>query len=304
MDYVTRQFINLTKKFRKELRLHLSDLSKAIDKHADATKEATHAYKNHTEANNLVLAKLDKAHPKNRHDQEREAPRNPLQWMQLAINAATFFVVGAYTLVAAYQLIEMKISSEAAKQTADAAIAAQRPWLKLELRLAVPLTQVPNGYDFAVTPFIENVGNSVATDVSFHVNKRVSPMAENIPPDKNEFAVAWGYKNWCEQSKPDIAGLETFFPKESRDDPPSHMTIIPADIQNSGFSPKGETRYVILVYGCLTYKFEGSPNIHHTGVVYELTARKNNNSFMLRVQSYSRNDLLFFPFPFAWEYAN
>jgi hypothetical protein len=38
MDYVTRQFINLTKKFRKELRLFVSNLTKALEKQTEAIR--------------------------------------------------------------------------------------------------------------------------------------------------------------------------------------------------------------------------------------------------------------------------
>jgi hypothetical protein len=40
MDYVTRQFINLTKKFRKELRLQIFKLNGALDKQTKAIREA------------------------------------------------------------------------------------------------------------------------------------------------------------------------------------------------------------------------------------------------------------------------
>jgi hypothetical protein len=40
MDYVTRQFINLSKKLRKELRKALSDLRQALQKQTDAISKA------------------------------------------------------------------------------------------------------------------------------------------------------------------------------------------------------------------------------------------------------------------------
>lgn len=43
MDYVTRQFINLTKKFRKDLRLLLTKHTAALEKQVEAINESTKA---------------------------------------------------------------------------------------------------------------------------------------------------------------------------------------------------------------------------------------------------------------------
>src|SRR6266852_7807273 len=45
MDYVARQFINLTKKFRKELRLLIQKLNSALDEQTEAIRENTEASK-------------------------------------------------------------------------------------------------------------------------------------------------------------------------------------------------------------------------------------------------------------------
>jgi Sec-independent protein translocase protein TatA len=43
MDYVTRQFINLTKKFRKDLRKIAADLNRALHKQTEAIRESNQA---------------------------------------------------------------------------------------------------------------------------------------------------------------------------------------------------------------------------------------------------------------------
>jgi|SRR5581483_3515314 len=194
-----------------------------------------------------------------------------------------------------------KKAADAAKQSADAAIAAQRPWLKLELRMAQPLRIIPNGYDFAAIPSVTNVGNSVAKDVSFRFDHRVSGMS----PDDNLFKLAATYRDWCENLKPNVAGLDTYFPHEGEDSPGAHVNVLMDEMQKYRLPPKNEPRFIVLFFGCLAYTFDGSPSLHHTAVVYELMARQNNLPYMLKINTtYTMNDLIFVHFPWDWEHAD
>ena len=59
MDFITRQFIVLAKKFRKELRRALSDLQRALYQQSEAIREATSAYKNAKHPDFVVHAELN-----------------------------------------------------------------------------------------------------------------------------------------------------------------------------------------------------------------------------------------------------
>jgi hypothetical protein len=200
--------------------------------------------------------------------------------------------------VNAWQSWETRKSAGAAQQAAEAAIAAQRPWLNFDLKLAIPLTHIPDGYDFAVTPRVNKIGRSVASDVSMRIEHRVVAFDDL-------FKIAGGYKEWCENTKPNVAGLETYFPDESQEGGPWHMNVFQADIKKGGGIIDGKVRFVLLIYGCLSYKFEGSAKLHRTGIVYQLSAKQNNLPYLLKMdETYTMDDLIFNPFPFAWEYAN
>ena len=71
-----------------------------------------------------------------------------------------------------------KISADAAKKSADAAIAAQRPWLKGELEIADDLKDgAGNFVEMAFLLRIVNIGNSPATNIqsSIKMEYRESP---------------------------------------------------------------------------------------------------------------------------------
>lgn len=203
--------------------------------------------------------------------------------------------------VNAWQSWETRKSAGAAKQSAEAAIAAQRPWLKLELRMAQPLTIIPAGYDFAVIPSVTNIGNSVAKNVSLRFDHRVSGMS----PNDDLFKVAATYRDWCENLKPNVAGLDTYFPHETGESPGAHVNVLMDEMQKYRLPPKNEPRFILLFFGCLAYKFDGSPSLHHTAVVYELSARQNNLPYLLKINTpYAMNDLIFEHFPWDWEHAD
>jgi hypothetical protein len=301
MDDITRQFLVLIEKIRKDLR-------EAFSKQTDAISQNTKAAEN--KQNNLpvplpVLAELqipeaDKRERRDQHEQNRCLQIWLTVGTWLAFLAAAIYAGETSCIVRTtnHTYEEMHKQTTAAQQSAEAAIAAQRPWLKFDLELAVPLTHIPSGYDFAVTPRVKNVGKSVANNVSMKIEHRVVAQDDS-------FKIAAGYKDWCENTKPNVSGLETYFPDENKEDSgPWHMNVSQADMQK-GAIINGKVRFIVLVYGCLSYKFEGSTNLHRTGIVYQLSAKQNNLPYLLKPDGmYTINDLIFGHFPFAWEYAN
>lgn len=68
---------------------------------------------------------------------------------------------------AARQAKDMEASLAIAKQAADAAVAAQRPWLDIEIEILSPMTFTENGPTIRLGFVIKNIGNTPATNVQF-----------------------------------------------------------------------------------------------------------------------------------------
>jgi hypothetical protein len=158
MDYVTRQFINLTKKLRKELRVALSLLSKQIEHQNAAIREATNAAKKPEHPQNILWTQL-KVPPSERYKQEtKDAKKSIIELWKLWAEILGIMVVIVYTVVSVFQwrtahdaLKDAKESSakqfaqinsqlDAMRRANDIAIANNRPWIGL-----VPLE---SGTDF------------------------------------------------------------------------------------------------------------------------------------------------------------
>jgi len=161
---------------------------------------------------------------------------------------------------------------EQARRSADSAGAVQRPWMRLSLSLA-HFTPIEHGYDLTMIPHLRNSGSGVGTKVSLRIEFRIPPTPITntvVPGERNLFVVADEYQQWCETVKPDVRGLRTYFPGDNRDEPQWTVNVLDSDMMKSQMTVKGETRFTVLVYGCVLYKFEPFTEWHHTGVVYEL----------------------------------
>ncbi len=127
MDYVTRQFINLTKKLRKDLRAALTRFNEVTQKQTEAIKEATDARKESQYSPSVLRAEFY-VPPSERYQKETDRTRHLIiEYWKLWVEIIGIIVVIAYTTVAAFQLREMirqypeiKKSADAARDTAQA----------------------------------------------------------------------------------------------------------------------------------------------------------------------------------------
>jgi hypothetical protein len=133
MDYVTRQLINLTKKLRKESRKVLVELQHSIDKHTEAVEKAAKAQEKQAQANADIFSQIKQSQSRIYEHNARNESWKQMDWVKLSVEIATLFVIFAYTTLTAYQLIQVTISADAAKTSADTAqkelVQANRPWL-------------------------------------------------------------------------------------------------------------------------------------------------------------------------------
>jgi type II secretory pathway pseudopilin PulG len=121
MDYVTRQFINLTKKFRKELRQVLQNQTNAI---GQATKAARENKQQPLPVPLPVLAEL-KIPETDKTEQRTQYNRSHTLQIWLTVGTWLAFIAAAiYAGIAARQLWQMKRATYAAEQAANAAKSA------------------------------------------------------------------------------------------------------------------------------------------------------------------------------------
>jgi hypothetical protein len=148
MDYVTRQFINLTKRFRKESRKALELVQREIQKHTEAISAANKS--NHQQDEvwqkrfNEVFSEYKHAERnKTTNDYRSYRVQNSIRWATwLAFGAAAIYAAISYCQwrTAHQALIEARDSSDkqygklaeqiTALETANSiAVAANRPWI-------------------------------------------------------------------------------------------------------------------------------------------------------------------------------
>jgi hypothetical protein len=207
-------------------------------------------------------------------------------------------------------LRQMKEQAGSARLTAENALAIQRPWLRMSLRLARPLTIIKNGYDLSMIPTMNNIGTGVATQVSSRIEFRIPAIPQHpeinaSAPHPNTFEVAWMVRDWCKKVKPSAMDLRTYFPADRKDEPQWDLNILDDDMKKSRFVFHDEARFEVLVYACVLYKFEPFPEWHHTAIVYQLSGAENGMPYLLKPkQTYTLDGLFFAPFPFAPEWGD
>jgi hypothetical protein len=125
MDYVTRQFINLTKKFRKEIRPLLSRVSDSLDKHTKAVNESAKAAQQHEcpAPEVTVINKIPDSIEVHQNAKETSDERNYRRFMFLLSGLSLAgLVVYAYLVFGQYT--EMIRTTKAAQDSANAAAKA------------------------------------------------------------------------------------------------------------------------------------------------------------------------------------
>jgi hypothetical protein len=180
MDYVTRQFVNLTKKFRKELRKLAELLHSDLKEHT----EAVHAAKKSSEdQRNIqpiwlepILAKYQEPTGNQKASDERHyRVQNSIRWATWC----AFIAASVYGAIAAVQLQQMKMATSATKKAACVADQTlkrrpyefrieQRPYAVLGefkfITAPAPPTQAnPNGESMLELWFV-NSGKTPAID--------------------------------------------------------------------------------------------------------------------------------------------
>ena len=122
MDYVTRQFINLTKKFRKDFRKYANDLNRALHKQTDAICKSTESHDDEQRPSPEIIATVNLPESIEVH-QKAEDTRDERNYRR-----ATFFVTGltlgaiaVYAGLVYWQYREMINATIAAQTTAKAA---------------------------------------------------------------------------------------------------------------------------------------------------------------------------------------
>lgn len=120
MDYVTRQFIVLTKKLRKEIRNGLEILHGDIQKHIEAVNEARNAYKQSQDSPQVLRAELQVPHSieVETHPKDKKGGR---EWYKLVIDTFTLLGVLVYATVAIRQWREMISARHQTEQAIQAA---------------------------------------------------------------------------------------------------------------------------------------------------------------------------------------
>ena len=122
MDYVTRQFIHLTKKFRKELRLATSKLSVALEKQAKAISESAQASKREQSPPPEVIVQNHFPESINVH-QDAQAARYEKNYrlVTVFIAALTLGAIVVYSVLVFRQYEQMIVATRAAQDAANSA---------------------------------------------------------------------------------------------------------------------------------------------------------------------------------------
>ena len=122
MDYVTRQFINLTKKFRKDLHRAVSDLNGALHKQTEAIREANQRRSDERRPSPEIITTVNFPKSVEVH-QKAEDARDERNYKRATffVTSLTFGAIAVYAVLVYWQYREMIAASQAANRTAKAA---------------------------------------------------------------------------------------------------------------------------------------------------------------------------------------
>lgn len=139
MDYVTRQFINLTKKFRKELRLLVSKLNSALDKQTEAIRETNQTANTKESVPPEVITHVHLPESIEVHKRASDASDDKkYQRRTLFVSSVTFAVLFGYTIIVYFQWREMINATGVSQQ---AVIEARRNRIQAEKSLNATIEQ-------------------------------------------------------------------------------------------------------------------------------------------------------------------
>jgi hypothetical protein len=251
MDYVTRQFINLTKKFRKESRKALELLQRQIKKHSEAVSAANELNHQRDETwqgrFNEVRSEYQQAkRNKSASDERHYRVQNSIRWAGWATFAAAFFY-GAITYL----------------QWQDAHknfIINQRAWVGIDRPISVDsfASDGKLGGKIGYTITLKNFGNSIATDVAMS-SEPVSAI-DKIEPAADyacELATSFSRLRGAKIANP--SGID--YPKKI-----SGGIIFPGEWLAYGMKDTdiqtGKTEWAVTIVGCIVYKDQFAKERH------------------------------------------
>jgi hypothetical protein len=267
MDYVTRQFINLVKKFRKESRKALVDFKDAIEKNTKATEKAAQAQEEQSQTNALIASAIHEPQSSLHEYRTAEKTNNPLVWIKLAIEVAMLFIVAAYASVSAFQLIEVQRQTNTAQQQFEA---MDRPWVVVtgpDISFDGPVVY-NDGVTLPVVFSPRNVGRSPAQNI--WIESKIVPgiMGTDVSEERNKLCEA--------ASKHDQIGRYFLIPKDTYHQPfPLSMSgadndsLTPQTARSQGFA----TLINAILIGCIDYTYESSPRHHQTAFAYDVLTK-------------------------------
>lgn len=236
----------------------------------------------------------------------------------LIVGIAIFIVAIVAACIYGGQLEEMRKATEAAnnsakaaKLSAETAMATQRPWLQVKMKLAQDLVPYDKGDVLTVDVSVSNIGLGVANDVQSTLKTEVpltilNRSAPSSPHRPDVFEAAGELGNWCKTLKPNGRFTDSFFPSDKRFVPPWTLNITDIQMKQSGIGINGLSRFSLLVFGCVSYRYGDFPEWHHTGIVYELddVSVPGSPAFLIQRKRYGINELSLHPFQFYSQYSD
>jgi hypothetical protein len=303
MDYVARQFVNLTKKFRKESRKALAKFHDAIEKNTKAVEKAAEAQKEQSQANALVTAAVNFPRSRIHEYCAREKSRNPMAWLKLAIEVATLFVLVAYTSLTAFQLLQLKISADAANSAAVTAAKqlelTDRPWVTIDASITAPLTYDGKAVRIAFSFVPKNIGRSPAQGVLIVPELIPAFMGDDVREEQKRICDGAAQVNPIFPKYvlfPNEPFLEPFGLDLSNEAINSHWGKLPPGMKAPDPIP-------IALVGCVDYTYETSPKHHQTGFALDVIM-KNQGLPLKSLTPLSPSSLILRQHAFGGHFAN
>lgn len=196
MDYVTRQFINLIKKFRKDLRKYVANLNSALQKQHEAIRTSTQTRNNEQSPPPVVNAIVNFPPSVEVHQNQSETTHErKYKGRTLLLSRLSLLAIVFYATLVYLQYREMISATGAAQQAvtearrnrlqADKAFRATVEQFRLDQRAwvsAVGISPPPSiGQPFDVTIRVRNTGKTFAK--VFSVVNQVEPVLRGKHPD-------------------------------------------------------------------------------------------------------------------------
>jgi hypothetical protein len=273
MDYVTRQFINLTKKLRDDFRklhesLHrdLSHLANGVNNLKDAVDAQRKPEDKSDETTPITIAEFRTQVPIRI---EQNAKKSKPEWVWAFTKGLLEVAVGVAVIVYTCVSIQQWHTMQRQVEIAD------RPWVKDTVTSAFDFTAQNGGFSWSVNIRADNVGHSVATAIFPQAKLIAVPQQADFivePRQKAQELCNSMSKQFAKANDdPTIMGA-AIFPGDHRDFP--YNTVLwPNDVSGvtlDGGAGLGKSVMPMLI-GCIEYHYGTSEKPHRTWFVYVLS---------------------------------